>query len=438
MDGLVMTAQLILGLSILVGVHEWGHMAAAKAFGMRVEKFSIGFPPKIWGFQYGETEYSIGAIPLGGFVKISGMIDESLDTKNMKEEPDPWEFRAKPAWQRLIVMMGGIIVNVITGIIIFIGIFFSQGESYVPKEELNKNGILAYELGQEIGFKTGDKVLEVNGNDYEKFTDLISPEAIMADNGSYLVQRGNEKVTVNIPITFLDRYADKDSKGRFIDYMEPFEVGQIMPGTGAAQSGLQEGDKFISINGQDVTFFHQFKEVVGNNKNGEISAIIDRSGVQKTLTIQVDEEGVLGFSRVPLINYAHRDYNFGEAIAKGTDEAFNKVWVNILGFGKIFRGEVSVQKSLSGPIKIAQIYGGTWSWYRFWNITGLLSMILAFMNFLPIPALDGGHVVFLTYEIVSGRKPSDKFLENAQKVGMVLLLGIMGFAIFNDIFQSIF
>jgi regulator of sigma E protease len=438
MDGLVMAAKLILGLSILVGVHEWGHMAAAKAFGMRVEKFSIGFPPKIWGFQYGETEYSIGAIPLGGFVKISGMIDESLDIKNMKAEPDPWEFRAKPAWQRLIVMMGGIIVNVIVGVMIFIGIFFSEGESYVPKEELNKHGILAYELGQEIGFRTGDKVLEVNGKDFEKFMDLVSPETIMADKSYYLVQRGEEKVTIYIPITFLDKYADKENKGRFIDYRIPFEVGQVMSGTGAAKGGLKEGDKFISVNGIDVTFFDQFEEVAKNNKNAEISALISREGVQMNLKIEVDEEGILGFNRVPLINFLHRDYNFGEAITKGTQEAFSKVWVNMLGFGKIFRGEVSLTKSVQGPIGIAKVYGATWNWVRFWNITGLLSMILAFMNFLPIPALDGGHVVFLTYEIVSGRKPSDKFLENAQKVGMVLLLGIMGFAIFNDIFQSIF
>lgn len=439
MEGLVMTAQLILGLSILVGVHEWGHLIAAKAFGMKVEKFSIGFPPKIWGFQYGETEYSIGAIPLGGFVKISGMIDESLDTKNMKAEPDPWEFRAKPAWQRLIVMMGGIIVNVITGILIFIGLFYSQGESIVTKDELNKHGILAYELGQEIGFKTGDKVLEVNGKDFKQFTDLISPETIMADNASYLVQRGNEKVTINVPVTFLDKYSDKENKGRFISFLFPFEVGQVMVGTGADKGGLKEGDKFVSVNGQPVTYFHELKEVLDESSDTEITTVVKRkSGSEETLNIQVSEDGTLGFYPVSLLNYSHYDYNLGEAVVKGTEEAFGKVWINILGFGKIFRGEVSLSKSLSGPIRIAQIYGGTWSWVKFWNITGLLSMILAFMNFLPIPALDGGHVVFLTYEIVSGRKPSDRFLENAQKVGMVLLLGIMGFAIFNDIFQSIF
>ncbi|MFY0654328.1 MAG: RIP metalloprotease RseP [Cyclobacteriaceae bacterium] len=438
MEGLVMAAQLILGLSILVGVHEWGHMFAAKTFGMRVEKFSIGFPPKIWGFQKGETEYSIGAIPLGGFVKISGMIDESLDTKTLSAEPEPWEFRAKPAWQRLIVMMGGIIVNVITGIIIFIGLSYSQGESYITKDELNKHGIYAYPLGEEIGFKSGDRVLKVNGRDYERFSDLVGPETILAENASYQVKRGSEQLTIDIPKDFLDKYSEKENKGRFIAFQLPFKVGEIMPGTGAAKGGLKEGDKFLTVNNADVRYFHDFQKVLKDNVGKEVAAVVERNGQRQNLSLEVDEDGTVGFYRDDLLELTTRDYNFGEAVAKGTSEAFNKVWINIIGFGKIFRGEVSLSKSLSGPIGIARIYGPTWDWVKFWSITGLLSMILAFMNFLPIPALDGGHVVFLTYEMVSGRKPSDKFLENAQKVGMVLLLGIMGFAIFNDIFKEFF
>jgi len=439
MDGLVMTAQLILGLSILVGVHEWGHMAAAKFFGMRVEKFSIGFPPKIWGFQYGETEYSIGAIPLGGFVKISGMIDESLDTKNMKAEPDPWEFRAKPAWQRLIVMMGGIIVNVITGIFIFVSLIYSQGESFVTKQELNKHGIYAYDLGKQIGFQTGDKILKVNDQDFERFNDLIGPEVIMTEKGSYLVQRGNQTISIEIPTDFLDRYSEKENKGKFIDYRLPFEVGEVQIGTGAAKGGLMMGDKFLSINGTNVPYFQEFKLILEANANSTIKALVQRdSGVKEALELEVAEDGTLGFYPTSLIDYSQRDYNLGEAVTKGTEKAFDTVWLNMKGFGKIFRGEVSLSKSLSGPIGIAQVYGGTWSWVKFWGITGMLSMILAFMNLLPIPALDGGHVVFLTYEIVSGRKPSDTFLENAQKVGMVLLLGLMGFAIFNDVFKAFF
>lgn len=434
-----MTAQLMLGLSILVGVHEAGHLLAAKAFGMRVEKFSIGFPPKIWGFQYGETEYSFGAIPLGGFVKISGMIDESLDTDAMSAEPQPWEFRSKPAWQRLVVMMGGIIVNVFTGIIIFIAMTYSIGESYITKAELNKHGIVAYDLGQEIGFRTGDKVLKLNGNDYKKFSDLVSTDVILSNDTYYTVQRGDEILEISIPKGFLDKFADKKKyDGMFIDPRRPFAVGMVQAGDNAEKAGIQTGDVFISVNNEPVNYFDEFKDLLQTLKDQSVSAVIEREGQRKTIEMAIGADGMIGIGATWLLDYSHRDYSFGESIQKGTFQAFNVVWVNIKAFGKIFRGEVSASKSLSGPIGIAQMFGGTWNWAKFWSLTGLLSMVLAFMNFLPIPALDGGHVVFLTYEMVSGQKPSDKFLENAQKVGMVLLLCIMGFAIFNDVFKYFF
>ncbi|MBU2914068.1 RIP metalloprotease RseP [Reichenbachiella agariperforans] len=440
MEGLIMAAQLMLGLSILVGLHELGHLLAAKAFGMRVEKYSIGFPPKIWGFQYGETEYSFGAIPLGGFVKISGMIDESLDTASMSAEPEPWEFRAKPAWQRLIVMMGGIIVNVITGVFIFIVITYNSGESYLTKDVLNQNGIAAYELGQEIGFKNGDKVLKVNGQDYSRFQELINNDVILKENSSYTVQRGDSVFTLTLPNGFLNKYADKKKyDGQFISYLKPFEIKQVMAGSAAADAGLQEGDRFISIEGKSANYFSDFKSILDANKEKEVTAVIQsKTGQTREAKLQIGEDGTLGFYPEILLDFAHQEYTFGESVNKGSQQAFNVVWVNIKAFGKIFRGEVSASKSLSGPIGIAQMFGGQWIWSKFWYLTGLLSMVLAFMNFLPIPALDGGHVVFLTYEIVSGQKPSDKFLEGAQKVGMVLLLGLMVFAIFNDLFKAIF
>lgn len=437
MEALVMTAQLLLGLSILVGLHEFGHLLAAKAFGMRVEKYSIGFPPKIWGFQYGETEYSLGAIPLGGFVKITGMIDESLDTESLGAEPEPWEFRAKPAWQRLIVMMGGIVVNVITGIVIFVLLVFSNGESYISKDELNKHGIVAHDLGQEIGLKTGDKITEINGKDFRKYADLISPEVLLSSEAYYTVQRAGRKLEVKIPRGFLDKFSDQ--KAAFINYRFPFKVGQVRIGSSADKGGLLEGDVFKTINGAPVGYFDQLREQLDSNTGQEIKATIMRaSGSDESLTFLVGEDGILGFTPLPTMNFSHVDYSFGESVVKGTNQAFTVVWVNIQAFGKIFSGEVSASKSISGPIRIAQIFGGTWSWLNFWRITGLLSMVLAFMNFLPIPALDGGHVVFLSYEIISGQKPSDKFLENSQKVGMILLLGIMVFAIFNDIFMTFF
>ncbi|MEL6559522.1 MAG: RIP metalloprotease RseP [Bacteroidota bacterium] len=437
MSAIIMAAQLLLALSILVGLHEAGHLFAAKMFGMRVEKFSIGFPPKIWGFQYGETEYSIGAVPLGGFVKISGMIDESLDTKQLSAEPEPWEFRAKPAWQRLIVMLGGIIVNVITGIFIFVTMTYVIGEYYISKEELNKDGIVAYSLGKELGFETGDKILAVNGNeDFKSFRDAVSPDVILSDNGSYTVQRGDEVLTLKIPSDFLDKYSDR--KAEFISYRRRFEIGELNAEKGdAANAGLKVGDKIIETNGQKVEFFDEFSKILSENKSSNVSLKVLRENQTLDFNVNVNESGTIGFYVKSILNESHDSFTFGESVSKGTAKAFDIVWVNLKAFKKMFTGQVSASKSISGPIGIARIFGDTFSWSKFWNITGLLSMVLAFMNLLPIPALDGGHVVFLTYEIVSGRKPSEKFMENAQKVGMVLLLGLMVFAFGNDIYKLI-
>lgn len=436
MSAIIMAAQLLLALSILVGLHEAGHLLAAKMFGMKVEKFSIGFPPKIWGFQYGETEYSIGAIPLGGFVKITGMIDESLDTKQLDAEPKPWEFRAKPAWQRLIVMLGGIIVNVITGIFIFVTLTFVYGENYVSKEELNKNGIVALSLGKEMGFETGDKIIAVNGNDFKRFGDAVSPDVILSDNGYYTVERNGETIKLDIPEDFLDKYTDKRSD--FITYRFRFKVGEISEKKGnALKAGLKEGDQIEKVNGRDVEFFDEFASILEENIGKEVSLTLKRNGKTENLDIEVDKNGILGFRIDEQITREHEDFSFGQSIGRGTMRAFDVVWVNIKAFKKMFTGQVSASKSLSGPIGIARIFGDNFSWVKFWTITGLLSMVLAFMNLLPIPALDGGHVVFLIYEMVSGRKPSEKFMENAQKVGMVLLLALMVFAFGNDIYKLI-
>ncbi|WP_424962006.1 RIP metalloprotease RseP [Ekhidna sp.] len=432
METLIMVGQLLLGLSILVGVHEWGHMVAAKSFGMRVEKFSIGFPPKIWGKQIGETEYSIGAIPLGGFVKITGMIDESLDTKTLNAEPEPYEFRAKPAWQRLIVMMGGIIVNVVTGIIIFIGLALANGEAYLPKEELNKHGIVAYDLGEQLGFKTGDKILAINGKDYERFSDLMSPDLLLGTDNYYTVLRDGEEVRIEMPNDFIDKFADKKNREFVIAPRWLFSVESIMAGSNADKAGLEAGDKITAINGKEIKYFDELSFTLDQLRGQTATFEISRNNERINLDIPVGEDGTIGFYQYREIDYITRDFTFFEAINEGTYNAFAVVWLNIKGFQKMIAGDVDVRKSLSGPIRIATFFGGTWDWNNFWRIVGLLSMVLAFMNFLPIPALDGGHVMFLTWEIVTGRKPSDRFLENAQKVGMVILLSLMAFVIIND------
>jgi regulator of sigma E protease len=437
METLIMVGQLILGLSILVGLHELGHLLTAKLFGMRVEKFSIGFPPKIIGFQWGETEYSIGAIPLGGFVKISGMVDESMDTAQLASEPQPWEFRAKPAWQRLIVMLGGIIVNVITGIIIFVTLVYSNGETYFSRDQVIENGIVAYEYGEAIGFKTGDKVLDINGQPYQSISELSSGSALLSENGYYTVERAGQQVKVEIPRGFINTFNSEESFSKFIAVRFPFEVGAVDPGSGAEAAGIATGDKIVSVNGSPIAYFDEMQTALQQAKNKPVTLVRQRGTVLDTLSVAVTDEARIGIAVNPLIEPVKRDYSFSESFGKGTARAFGAVIINAKALGKMFTGEVST-KNVSGPIGMAQIYGDRWDWVKFWSITGLISMILAFMNLLPIPALDGGHVVFLLYEMVSGRAPSDKFLEYAQKVGMVILLGLMVFAIGNDIIKLIF
>lgn len=434
-----MAGQLILGLSILVGLHELGHLLAAKAFGMRVEQYFIGFPPKIWSTRRGETEYGLGAIPLGGFVKISGMIDESLDTKHTQTEPKPYEFRAKPAWQRLIVMLGGIIVNIIVGILIFIVLAYKNGNTYLAAKDANRYGIVAHELAEGIGLRTGDKIIKANGKPIADFKDVLDTDVILGNNSSYTVERNGEIIDIDIPNDFVDKLADKKNAGLFIEPIQPFNVDQIDPGSPADKAGLKAGDVITSVNGKPVQFYHEFTEVVKPLKNKPLTLGINRRGAPVTINVTTTDKGTIGFFPKLLLPVTKEDYSFGEAVVVGTQQAFQVIFDNIKGFGKIFRGDVSPSKALSGPIAIAQnLFGGVWHWERFWRVTGLLSMALAFMNALPIPALDGGHATILGYEIISGRKPSDRFLEGAQRVGMVILLGLMVFAIFNDVFKAVF
>ncbi len=429
-----MVGQLILGLSLLVGLHELGHMLAAKWFGMRVEKYAIGFPPKIFSKKIGETEYMLGMIPLGGFVKITGMVDESLDTEALKEDPKPWEFRAKPAWQRLIVMMGGIIVNIITGIVIYVALTYNYGEKYLPASEA-RYGIEPNELGKELGFQPGDNIVGINGQPLQKFDDVYSMDILLGRDAYYTVDRNGQRVDIQVPVNLMDKVADNKDRMFFVQPRQPFKVGEVVANSAAAKAGLQQGDLIKTVNGKNAQFFHELQQALQENAHKVVPIMVERDGKLVNLNVQVSEEGTIGFMPELLLQYATQDYSLGESIPKGTNQAFSVITANVKGFGKIFRGEVSASKSVSGPIGIAQIFGDTFSWYKFWNITAMLSMVLAFMNFLPIPALDGGHVVFLTYEIISGRKPSDNFLENAQKVGMFLLLGIMAFAIFNDVLK---
>jgi regulator of sigma E protease len=463
MEGLIMAGQLILGLSILVTLHEFGHYITAKWFKMRVEKFYLFFDflfpiPSLLNFalfkkKIGDTEYGLGWFPLGGYVSIAGMIDETQDAATLAKEPEPWEFRAKPAYQRLIVMLGGVIVNIITGIVIFVCLTYSNGNNFISKAELNKNGIVALELAQQIGLKTGDKIVKVNGADYHSLTDLRSSEVLLGDNSSYTVQRGDQTLEINIPSNFIEKLSDK--KAGFIEPMAKFKVAEVtspnppsvfdklfgkksevmLP---ALSAGLKTGDYVTSVNNKPITYYHEVKEALKLEAGKPIRLGILRNGKADTLQMTVTQSGQIGFSPDLLIKVSHQEYGLLEATGLGTSRAFSVITDNIRGFKKIASGDVSASKALSGPIGIAQMFGGVWDWTRFWMLTGLLSMALAFMNILPIPALDGGHAVFLIYEMITGKPASDKVLERAQQAGMIILLALMAYTFGNDIFKALF
>jgi regulator of sigma E protease len=455
-----MIGQLLLGLSILVGIHEFGHFATAKYFKIRVDKFYIFFDflfplPNVLNFallkkKIGDTEYGLGWFPLGGYVAIHGMIDETQDADALAAEPQPNEFRAKPAWQRLIVMLGGVIMNVITGIIIFSFVVYAYGESYLPLSEV-KDGVAPTALGKEMGFKRHDKIVKINGRPFVDFDSVYSSDVLLDKNTYYTVERGNKLVDVSIPADLITRM---NNEGMFVAPLVRFAVDEVVDKSPAMEAGLRKGDKILKVGNQDTPFFSDLQEAlkakaatvehpsliqrflnwvrgtsVEQTPEKPIPLLVKRGEQDITLQVKVSESGTIGFAPKIFMNSGVHRYNFLESVPKGINKAFGVITGQIKAFGKIFRGEISFSKSVGGPVEIAQQYGGNWIWERFWVLTGSLSMVLAFMNLLPIPALDGGHVIFLLYEMIAGRKPSDKFLENAQKVGTALILALMFFVL---------
>ncbi len=447
---MIMTAQLLLSLSILITVHEWGHFIAARIFKIKVEKFYLFFDflfPmanvlnfSLFKYKKGDTEYGIGWFPLGGYVKIAGMVDESMDKEQMKQPPQDWEFRAKPAWQRLIVMLGGIIVNLVTGILIFIGLTYFLGDTYIPKNFVNQHGgIEALELGKQIGFQTGDKIVKINGKDFVDFQDVVKPDVLLSQNSYYTVVRGNQEVDIAIPSDFIENFNRKEAAGSFLVPRIPAVVGRVSKGSIADRVGLKPNDQFLSIDGQAVQYQDEVIKMVKGVQRDSIAFVIKRGAETLTFKESFRDQSIIGFlpqgfNREEL---AYVNYGLGESIGVGTGRAFGVIFLQFKAFKKIFSGDISFQKSLSGPIGMAQAFGTEWDWERFWRMTGMLSMVLAFMNLLPIPALDGGYVMFLLYEMISGREPSEKFFETALKVGMAMLLVLMVFVFYNDIAKLI-
>lgn len=429
-----MAVQMILALSIIVAIHEFGHLITAKIFGMRVEKYFIGFPPKIFSFKYKGTEYGLGSVPLGGFVKISGIIDESFDTKHVNKKPEPWEFRAKPAWQRLIVMLGGIVLNVITGIIIFVSLTYKNGDQFISKDEINKHGIIALELGKEIGLETGDKIININGEDWIKDTDLFNPNVFFEEESFYTIERNGNIIKVTFPDDFLNKFSSEKEINSFIKIRSPFTINEVVEGSEAYNSGIKKGDKIISIGDENIIDMFEFHEKIKDNNNINLKILRDKKLIN--INVSKNSEGKIGIIMKPdAINYSKINYSFYESIPIGTAQAFSIVVINVKAFGQMFSGNIDPRKSMSGPIGIAQIFGSNFNWDKFWRLTGLISMVLAFMNLLPIPALDGGHALFISIELLTGYKPSEKFLEYSTRFGVIILLTLMGFVIINDIYK---
>lgn len=432
---LIKALQLILSLSILVIVHEFGHFIAARIFRTKVEKFYLFFD---WGFSLfkfkkGETEYGIGWLPLGGYVKIAGMVDESMDKEQMKLPAQPWEFRSKPAWQRLIIMMGGIIMNVILGIFIYSMILFAWGEEYIPVSKM-QNGITVDSTGLKMGLLNGDKIISVDGKSVEKLNDVFAK--IVFDGAKVIqVERAGQVTDITIASGSLKEII-ATAKGDLINPRIPFFVDSLEPNGGAAKAMLKPNDQIIGIDGNSFAFFDLAKPYISAHKGKTVAITYLRNGDTLTSPVSISAEGTIGVYPVApdkLYGTKKFEYGFWASFPAG----YNKTWTTLGNYVKqfklIFSPEVQGYKQIGGFITMGKVMSPTWDWQSFWSFSAFLSIALAFMNFLPIPALDGGHVLFTLYEMVTRRKPSDKFLEYAQVVGMVFLLALMIFANGNDI-----
>ncbi|HEY8927889.1 MAG TPA: RIP metalloprotease RseP [Mucilaginibacter sp.] len=440
MNIVIMVGQLILGLSILVILHELGHFLAARAFGIKVDKFYLFFDAwnfSLFKFNYKGVEYGIGWLPLGGYVKIAGMIDESMDTEQLAGPPQPWEFRSKPAWQRLIVMLGGIIVNIFLGILIFWVLTIKYGETYMPNAKL-KYGIVPGKLGEKIGLRPGDQVTQINGKDVVRFEELTGTQVILG-NTDLTIQRNGQTVHVKVPGNLINDLADAGIE-QFISRAPRFKfyVDSVAPKSGAQAAGIIKGDSLVAVNGTPITYFDQLQSQVQAHKNQNVNLTVKRNGATIEKTAFINKDGVLGFyPKDDLPKPEKLTFGFFGSLPVGATKAWGTFTDNAKGLGKVFKGEVKFNKAVSGPVAIATMFGGQIDWLRFWSLVGFLSMVLALTNLLPIPALDGGHALFLVIEMIKGKPLSDKFLERAQIVGFVILITLMVFVFGNDIVRNV-
>jgi len=447
MEFVIKISQFLLSLSLLIVLHELGHFIPAKLFKTRVEKFYLFFDVKFSLFKkkIGDTVYGIGWLPLGGYVKISGMIDESMDKEQMALPPQPWEFRSKPAWQRLIIMLGGVTVNFLLAILIYIGMSYYYGDRILPINNINDGVLVESTVANKAGILTGDKIISVDGEEIEHFSQ-ISEKVLFGKE--ITIERNGEQSVVTLPEDFLSQLIDSKEK-KFIDLRMPFVIAEVPDTSFNKGSGIIKGDIITGFNNQETKYIDQVLPALESLKGQQVEATIlrDNSNIQIPLTI--NDDGKLGLvyatgatpETLEVLGYYKfetQDYGLFESIPVGIKKTGDKISSYITQFKAIFTPSTGAYKGVGGFKAIYDIFPSFWSWQVFWNITAFLSIMLGVLNLLPIPALDGGHVMFLLYEMISGRKPSDKFLEYAQLVGFILLIALVLFANGNDIFKAIF
>lgn len=439
MEYIIQGGQLLLSISILVILHEGGHFFAAKFFKTKVESFYLFFNPwfSVYKKKIGDTEYGIGWLPLGGYVKIAGMIDESMDKEQMKQPPQPWEFRAKPTWQRLIIMLGGIIVNVIVGFLIYSFVLMGYGEKYLPNENL-KDGVwvLSDVLDNEIGLKTGDKIISINGDSFKSFSNTIE-NMLYAE--TLIVERNGKKETLNVPIDVLGKLMDDRKSGGFVRPRIPFTIKSIAKdGYVASDAGFKLKDDIIGINNSTIKYYDEFTNEIKKYIGQEIEVHILREGQKINISLTVPDSAIIGLSpydynfeeleKKGIYELKTIEYSFFGAFVRGVSKVKEEIVKYYKGFTKMLNPETGAYKGMGGFATISKLFGPEWVWQNFWEKTAWISLVLAFMNLLPIPALDGGHVMFLLYEMITGRKPNEKLMEYAQIAGMILLLTFMLYA----------
>jgi regulator of sigma E protease len=435
MEILVKTGQFLLSISILVILHEFGHFIFAKIFKTRVEKFYLFFNPwfSLFKVKKGETEYGLGWLPLGGYVKISGMIDESMDKEQMKQPPQPHEFRAKKSWQRLLIMLGGVMVNFITALVIYSAILYVWGEQYLPNKSV-EHGIVVDSIAYDMGLRNGDKIISLDGEEIDDFYSIV-PDIVLENVKTIQIERNGNRREIPVSESLIPQLLKSTE---FINIRYPFYIGAFGKNSGAEKAGLKLDDRVIGINGNSAEYHDQFSKAIKQYKGQVVDLMILRNKDTLHIDVPVNEEGYIGvYASNPRTYFELEkvEYSLLASIPAGIDKGIETFGSYLKQLKLIFSPKTEAYKSLGGFITIGKIFPATWDWQAFWNLTAFLSIILAIMNVLPIPALDGGHVMFLLYEMVTGRKPSDKFLEYAQITGMIILLALLLFANGNDIFK---